>query len=61
MTSETLKHIAPEQRLAEISAKLASGVRLPPPEALRNSGRRRTPEKKALLERIAKNRENPPG
>ena len=47
--------------MAEISAKLASGVRLPPPEALRNSGRRRTPEKKALLERIAKNRENPPG
>jgi len=28
---------------------------------MRNSGRRRTPEKKALLERIAKNRETPPG
>lgn len=57
----TTKRITPEQRWAEISAKLAAGVRLPPPEELRNSGRRRTPEKKALLERIAQNREKQPG
>lgn len=57
----TAQRITPEQRWAEITAKLASGVRRPPPEELRNSGRRRTPEKKALLERIAKNRDTPPG
>ena len=56
-----MKRITPEQRWAQIAAKLASGVRLPPPELMRNSGRRRTPEKKALLERIAKNSETPSG
>jgi hypothetical protein len=57
----TLKRITLEERAAQIAAKLAAGVRLPPPEVMRNSGRRRTPEKKALLERINQNRENPPG
>lgn len=56
----TTKRITPEQRWAEIAAKLTAGVRLPPSEVLRNSGRRRTPEKKALLERIAQNREKQP-
>jgi len=56
-----LKRITLEDRAAQIAAKLAAGLRLPPPESMRNSGRRRTPEKKALLERIAKNRETPPG
>ena len=45
--------ITPEQRLAQINAKLAAGVVRPPPEALRNSGERRTPEKRILLARIA--------
>ena len=48
--------ITPEERAAQIASKLASGVRLPSPEAMRNSGRRRTPEKRALLERIAEGR-----
>ena len=43
-----------EQRAAQIAAKLAKGVVRPLPEALRNKGRRRVPEKKALLERIAR-------
>lgn len=41
-----------DQRAAEIAAKLAAGVTRPPPEALRNSGARRTPEKRILLARI---------
>ena len=45
-----------EQRAKEIAAKLAAGVVRPPPEALRNSGRRRTPLKRALLERIEETR-----
>jgi hypothetical protein len=56
-----LKRITLEERAAQIVAKLAAGVRLPPPEVMRNSGRRRTPEKKALLERINQNREKQPG
>ena len=55
------QRITLEQRWAEISAKLAAGVGLPPPELMRNSGRRRTPEKKALLERIAQNHDKLPG
>ena len=47
-----------EQRAAQISAKLAAGVVRPPPEALRNSGARRTPLKRALLERIEETRRN---
>jgi hypothetical protein len=43
-----------EQRAAQIARKLADGVARPSPEALRNKGRRRTPEKKALLERIGR-------
>ncbi len=46
------REITPEQRLAQIAARLASVVVRPPPEALRNSGRRRTPFKRLLLERI---------
>ena len=57
----TTNRITLEERAAQIAAKLAAGVRLPPPELMRNSGNRRTPEKKALLERIAQNREKPPG
>ena len=43
-----------EQRAAQIAAKLAEGVARPSPEALRNKGLRRTPEKKALLEMLAR-------
>jgi hypothetical protein len=44
--------ITPEERAAQIRRKLAEGVVLPPAEALRNSGRRRTPEKRELLRRL---------
>ena len=50
--------ITPEERLAQINAKLAAGVVRPPPEVLRNSGRRRTPFKRLLLERIEETRRN---
>jgi hypothetical protein len=43
-----------ERRAAEIAARLAAGASRPPPEALRNSGERRTPEKRALLARITR-------
>ena len=41
-----------EERAAQIAAKLAARVQMPPLELLRNSGLRRTPVKRALLERI---------
>jgi len=47
------KRITLEERAAQIAAKLEAGVRRPPADALRNSGRRRTPAKKMLLARIA--------
>jgi hypothetical protein len=44
--------ITPEERAEQIRKKLAEGVVLPPAEALRNSGRRRTPEKRDMLRRL---------
>ncbi len=49
-----MKRISLTERAAQISRKLASGVVLPPLEAMTNSGRRRTEEKRALLRRLAK-------
>jgi len=40
------------ERGEQIQRKLDAGFVLPAAEALRNSGRRRTPEKRALLTRI---------
>jgi hypothetical protein len=42
-----------EQRAAEIAAKRAVGVRVPEAAEMLNTGRRRSPEKRALLARIA--------
>lgn len=49
-----MKHTSLEERAAQIAAKIAAGHRRRPPEVLANSERRRTPEKRALLERIAR-------
>lgn len=38
-----------EERGRQIAAKIAAGVRVPPAEAMRNSGSRRTESKRALL------------
>ena len=51
-----MKRITLAEREAQIRRKLAEGVRLPPPEKLANSGRRRTESKRALLARIAEQR-----
>ena len=40
------------ERGKQIQRKLATGVRLPGTDAMRNSGRRRTEEKRGLLARI---------
>ncbi len=40
------------ERGKQIQRKLATGVRLPPTDAMRNSGRRRTDEKRGLLAHI---------
>lgn len=50
---ESNPRITPEERAAQVAAKIAASHVLPPAEAIRNSGRRRTPEKRALPERIA--------
>jgi hypothetical protein len=47
-----MKRITPEQRSAQIDRKLAAGAVVPSEEEMRNSGRRRTPEKRELLRRL---------
>ncbi len=47
-----MKRITIEERLAQIRQKLAEGVVIPPAEAMMNSGRRRTPEKREMLKRL---------
>jgi hypothetical protein len=39
-----------EERGRQIQERIAEGVRVPSADAMRNSGARRTPEKRALLE-----------
>ncbi len=44
--------ITPEERAAQIRRKLEAGVVLHPVEAMRNSGRRRTPDKREMLRQV---------
>jgi hypothetical protein len=46
------KRITLEQRVAEIAAKRAAGVRVPPSSELANKGNRRSEEKRLLLGKI---------
>lgn len=47
-----MERITPAERRAQILRKLAEGAAVPPAEAMRNSGRRRTPEKREVLRRL---------
>lgn len=47
-----MKRITPEERAAQIRQKLAEGVVVPSADEMRNSGRRRTPEKREMLRRL---------
>ncbi|NGM23572.1 hypothetical protein G3576_26400 [Roseomonas stagni] len=47
-----MNRITPAERRAQILQKLAEGVVIPPAEAMMNSGRRRTPEKREMLKRL---------
>lgn len=51
------QRISPAERGRQIQQRLAEGVRVPPAEEMRNSGRRRTPEKRRLLEVLRRNAE----
>ncbi len=54
---ETLRELTPHGKLAWIAKRLAEGVQLPVPETLRNSGARRTPEKREMLRRLSEHAE----
>lgn len=47
-----MTRITPDERAEQIRRKLAQGVALPPAEVMRNSGERRTPEKREMLRRL---------
>ena len=47
-----MKRITLEERSAQIARKIAEGAVIPPAEAMMNSGRRRTPEKREMLRRL---------
>jgi hypothetical protein len=47
-----MKRITPEERSAQIDRKLAAGAVVPSAEEMRNSGARRTPEKREMLRRL---------
>ncbi|MBX9595425.1 MAG: hypothetical protein K2X46_13745 [Roseomonas sp.] len=47
-----MNRITPAERRAQILQKIAEGAVIPPAEAMMNSGRRRTPEKREMLQRL---------
>lgn len=47
-----MKRITPAERRVQILRKLAEGAVVPSAEAMRNFGRRRTPEKREMLRRL---------